>query len=122
MKNVQEDYSSLGDSNAKPDNEQTTTRQGEKINGFTVGFQAASSLSTGRKFVLGVIIVIVIAFTWVGSTQTAKSTYSGGFKAPFFLVWFGTAWMMVVFPLTVPLYFIVGPGKLSIDGFKQLWR
>lgn len=86
------------------------------------GFQAASSLSTTRKYIIGTLIVVIIATTWVGSTQMAKSTYSGRFEAPFFVVWFGTAWMMAVFPLTSPLYFVLGPGQLSFQGIHELWR
>ena len=87
-----------------------------------VKFNSASSLSTGRKFTVGLIIVAVIATSWVGSTQTAKSSLSGKFVAPFFLMWFGTAWMMVVFPLTAPIYFLTGRGKFNRQGFGELWR
>ena len=38
-----------------------------------VKFNSASSLSTRRKFTVGLVIVAVIATSWVGSTQTAKS-------------------------------------------------
>ena len=84
--------------------------------------QKASSLSTRRKFIVGIIIVIVIAVTWVGATQTAKSTYSGGFKAPFFLMWFGTCFMISVFPLTAPFYFISGRRRFNSQGLRELWR
>ena len=87
-----------------------------------VKFNSASSLSTRRKFAIGLIIVAVIATSWVGSTQTAKSSLSGKFLAPFFLMWFGTAWMMVVFPLTAPIYFLTGQGKFNRQGFRELWR
>ena len=87
-----------------------------------VKFEAASSLSTGRKFAIGLVIVAVIAGSWVGSTQTAKSSYTGKFAAPFFLMWFGTAWMMVVFPLTSLVYFLTGRGKFNPQGIRDLWR
>ena len=87
-----------------------------------VKFNSASSLSTRRKFTIGLIIVAVIATSWVGSTQTAKSSLSGKFVAPFFLMWFGTAWMMVVFPLTAPIYFLTGRGKFNRQGLRELWR
>ena len=47
----------------------------------------------------GVIIVIGIAISWVGSTQFAKSTYTSSFDAPWFVVWFSTSWMTVCFPV-----------------------
>ena len=87
-----------------------------------IKFQHASSLSTKGKFTVGIVIVVAIAVSWVGSTQTAKSTYGGGFAAPYFLVWFGTAWMMTVFPLTAPIYFITRQGRLGRQGLRQLWE
>ena len=81
-----------------------------------------SELSTRRKLLIGLVIVAFIACTWVGATQTAKSSYSGDFAAPFFLMWFGTASMIVVFPLTAPLYFITGRAPFSVHGFKELWK
>ena len=65
----------------------------------TAIFQPASSLSSKTKFVCGLMIVLVIATSSVGSTQTARSTLSGSFKAPFFIVWIGTSCMMSVYPL-----------------------
>ncbi len=111
--------SSLDHSTAKATDGQSAVV--ERDDSWKTGFNSASSLSNTRKFVIGIVIVIVIAITWVGSTQTAKSTYSGGF-APFFLVWFGTSWMMVVFPLTAPLFFVLGPGTLTVEGLRELWR
>ena len=48
---------------------------------------------------IGVVIVIGIAFSWVGSTQFAQSSYSPDFNAPFFVSWFSTSWVLVVFPV-----------------------
>ena len=66
-----------------------------------------SHLYTTRKFVVGIIIVLSIALSWVGSTQTAKSAYTStrDFNAPFFMMWFGTSWMIVVFPFSAVLHF-----------------
>ncbi len=80
-------------------------------------FQPASSISTRKKFTVGLVIVTVIACSWVGSTQTSKSVYSGSnFSAPFFNMWFGTAWMILLFPLTAPFYLIRKQGNI-----KELW-
>ena len=83
-----------------------------------------SSLSTRRMFFLGLIIVCLIAVSWVGSTQTAKSSFlsnGGNFTAPFFVMYFGTAWEILVFPLTVPFFFLTRKGSLNRNGVKQLW-
>ena len=89
---------------------------------FLEFFQSASSLSTSKKLIFGLFIVIAIATSWVGSTQTAKSTYDGKFKAPFFLVWFSTSWMMLVYPITVPLYFILNWKLPTWNNLRALWR
>lgn len=81
-----------------------------------------SKLTNNRKFIIGLIIVFVIASSWVGSTQTAKSSYTAGFSAPYFVTWFSTSWMIIVFPLTAPLYFITGKAKFSRTGVKELFR
>lgn len=60
----------------------------------------------------------------MGSTQLAKSTYNSNskFRAPFFLVWFGTSWMSVIFPLTVPFYFIFTRKLPTLSSIQELWR
>ena len=73
---------------------------------------------TWKKFLLGLLIVFIIACSWVGSTQTGKSAYSNNFKAPFFSMWFGTAWMMSLFPLSAPFYFLTQ--KRSIKDLLKL--
>ena len=75
------------------------------------------SLSSVRKFVFGLVIVCVIACSWVGSTQTAKSAYTGNFKAPFFSMWFGTSWMIILFPISTLFFYSTRQG-----GMKDLWR
>ena len=72
--------------------------------GHTAIFQPASSLSSKNKLVFGLVTVLVIAISWVGSTQAARSTLSGPFKAPFFIVWVSTSCMMSVYPLVYLWY------------------
>ena len=81
-----------------------------------------SQLTNRRKLMIGLVIVLVIAFSWVGSTQTAKSSYTDGFSAPYFVTWFTTSWMILVFPLTAPLYFLTGRAKLNTAGINHLLR
>ena len=93
-----------------------------RVSSTTAVLKKPSSLSTKRKFFLGLVIVCVIAVSWVGGTQTAKSSFNTGFNAPFFVMYFSTAWMMLVFPLTLPLFFLSGRGTLDFSGLKQLRR
>lgn len=86
-----------------------------------------SSLSTKRKFILGLVIVCLIAVSWVGSTQTAKSSFTqttdnATFAAPFFVMYFGTAWEMLIFPLTMPFFFLTGKHRLNTKGVRELWK
>lgn len=91
--------------------------QKKKIGYNVPGKPVPSSLSSGKKVLFGLVLVCLIACSWVGSTQTAKSAYTGDFKAPFFIMWFGTAWMISIFPIVVPIYIVVE--KKSV---KKLWR
>ena len=50
------------------------------------------------KTLWGIVIVVGIAISWVGSTQFAKSTYTDTFNAPWFTVWFSTSWISLCFP------------------------
>lgn len=54
-----------------------------------------------KKMLIGVLIVIGIAISWVGSTQLAQSAFSADFNAPFLITWFSTSWMSTVFPLYI---------------------
>ena len=81
-----------------------------------------SRLSDKRKFTLGLVIVLIVACSWVGATQTAKSSFTDGFSAPFFVTWFSTAWMILVFPLTAPLYFVTGRAKFNLEGIRDMLR
>ena len=89
-----------------------------------------SHLDTGRRLAVGLLLVVVIALSWVGSTQTAKSSLTGGrtkfngtnFNSPFFVMWFGTGWMMAVYPLSCVVFFAVNRDKWSCSGVRELWR
>lgn len=82
-----------------------------------------SHLYTTKKLVLGLLIVVAIALSWVGSTQMAKSSFTPSqFEAPFFVMWFGTAWMMCVYPLSCVLFFVLHRNQWSWTGVKILWR
>ena len=66
----------------------TINNQKKEIKRFTY------SLETGKKLIFGVLIVIGISFSWVGSSQFTENTYTKSFRAPAFMMWFSTSWMM----------------------------
>lgn len=66
--------------------------------------QENNSRKKALRTLYGIIIVVGIAISWVGSTQFAKSTYTGSFDAPWFVVWFSTAWMSLSFPVILLCY------------------
>ena len=78
---------------------------------------SGATISSRRKLVLGLPIVLGIAVSWVGSTQTAKSTYSAHFNAPFCTVWFTTLWMIVCFPLYLAARLLIAKETLH-----TIWR
>lgn len=70
-----------------------------------------------RKFFTGVTIVLLIAVTWVGSTQSGKETYTSHFNAPYFTIWFSTSWMILTYPVCIPVYLWLYGNNLS-----RMWR
>lgn len=66
------------------------------------------------KIFAGIIIVFLIAVSWTGSTQFAKSTYTPTFHAPYFLTWYNTCFMTIIYPLfMVPLMCKKSPWRLQ---------
>ena len=101
-------------------NVQKKTSPTRKPDRTSTVFLPASSLSTKTKLLVGLCIVLVIAGSWVGSTQTAKSTLTGGnnCKSPFFVVWFGTSWMLCVLPVVYVWFLIQLMYRTVRNGFQ----
>nr|CAB3266245.1 solute carrier family 35 member F3-like [Phallusia mammillata] len=61
---------------------------------------AESPTNTTRKTLIGLVIVILLALSWVGSQQLAQSANTtSDFNAPFFTTWFSTCWMVLCYPV-----------------------
>ena len=70
------------------------------------------------KIIFGIIIVLLIAVSWVGATQFAMRTYTSSFDSPYFTTWYTTVYMVVVFPLfSLPQFFKKRPWR-----FKTFYR
>ncbi|XP_072038677.1 solute carrier family 35 member F3-like [Amphiura filiformis] len=72
------------------------------------------------KVVIGLIIVLGIAVSWVSLTQFVKSTYSATFDGPFFTIWFTTAWMMVCYPVHIIGAMVLSREKRA-GGLRKLY-
>lgn len=85
-----------------------------------VSFQIQEDASRRNLFrkLCGGVIVIGIALSWVGATQFAKSTFTNTFHAPWFVVWFSTAWMSVSFPVISVCYRLV-KGWGFLNSFRK---
>ncbi|XP_072045363.1 solute carrier family 35 member F4-like [Amphiura filiformis] len=74
------------------------------------------------KTISGLLIVIGIAVSWVGSTQFATSTYSADFFAPSFNVWFSTLWISVCYPVFIIGALVFNRESRSREGVLNLHR
>ncbi|XP_033629308.1 solute carrier family 35 member F4-like [Asterias rubens] len=75
-----------------------------------------------RKTIFGLVIVVGIAFSWVGATQFSQSTYTSDFSSASVNVWFSTSWMLVCYPVYVIGCLVVLPRSRSGAGLKTLHR
>ena len=73
------------------------------------------------KVVIGLIIVVGIAVSWVSLTQFVKSTYSATFDGAFFTIWFTTAWMMVCYPVHIIGAMVISSKKRQ-GGLRKLFQ
>jgi len=49
-----------------------------------------------KKLIIGTLIIIGIAFSWVFSTQISQRIQTNdSFSCPFFIIWFSTAWILL---------------------------
>ncbi|XP_055327759.1 solute carrier family 35 member F4-like isoform X2 [Paramacrobiotus metropolitanus] len=63
-------------------------------------------MSDKSKHILGLGLVVVHCITVLSAAQFAKATYSKDFSAPFFIVYFRSAWRIIVFPTFMVLKYI----------------
>ncbi|XP_028729380.1 solute carrier family 35 member F4 isoform X1 [Peromyscus leucopus] len=57
-----------------------------------------SCTSVVLKAVWGLLIILSVSSSWVGTTQIVKITYKN-FYCPFFMTWFSTNWNIMFFPV-----------------------
>lgn len=54
--------------------------------------------NTALKVLGGLLMVLCISSSWVGTTQVVKLTYQS-FSCPFFISWFSSNWNILFFPI-----------------------
>ena len=101
----------------QPENETVESPNDVIINDVSDDITQKSLHASKKRFFIGLAIVLLIAVTWVGSTQSGKETYTSHFNAPYFTIWFSTSWMILTYPVTIPLYLWLYGKDLS-----GLWR
>uniref|UniRef100_A0A8C5WJD4 Solute carrier family 35 member F4 n=1 Tax=Leptobrachium leishanense TaxID=445787 RepID=A0A8C5WJD4_9ANUR len=69
--------------------------------------------STFLKIAWGVLIILSVSFSWVGTTQIIKITYKS-FSCPFFMTWFSTNWNIMFFPVYYSGHLATAPEKQSL--------
>ncbi|XP_037595391.1 solute carrier family 35 member F4 isoform X1 [Cebus imitator] len=57
-----------------------------------------SCTSMVLKAIWGLLIILSVSSSWVGTTQIVKITYKN-FYCPFFMTWFSTNWNIMFFPV-----------------------
>ena len=57
-----------------------------------------SCTSMVLKGIWGLLIILSVSSSWVGTTQIVKITYKN-FYCPFFMTWFSTNWNIMFFPV-----------------------
>lgn len=59
----------------------------------------ASTSDHTKKSIIGCVIVVFLALSWVGAQQFAQAAVRlHSFDAPYFMTWFSTCWMLLCFP------------------------
>lgn len=54
--------------------------------------------NTALKVLGGLLMVLCVSSSWVGTTQVVKLTFQS-FSCPFFISWFSSNWNILIFPI-----------------------
>lgn len=78
------------------DGAQTNPENSSQENRIKARCRSCSSVLL--KAVWGLLIILSVSSSWVGTTQIVKITYKN-FYCPFFMTWFSTNWNIMFFPV-----------------------
>ncbi|KAM8834139.1 uncharacterized protein slc35f4 isoform 1-T1 [Synchiropus picturatus] len=78
--------------------------------------------STALKVLGGLLMVLCVSSSWVGTTQVVKLTFQS-FSCPFFISWFSSNWNILFFPLYYSGHFMLTREKQTpIQKFRECSR
>ncbi|TKC33410.1 hypothetical protein EI555_016639, partial [Monodon monoceros] len=76
----------------------TQTHPEDSSQGNRIKARCLSCTSVVLKAIWGLLIILSVSSSWVGTTQIVKITYKN-FYCPFFMTWFSTNWNIMFFPV-----------------------
>nr|XP_039325408.1 solute carrier family 35 member F4 isoform X2 [Saimiri boliviensis boliviensis] len=82
--------------NRSDDGTQTHSENSSQEN--RIKARCLSCTSMALKAIWGLLIILSVSSSWVGTTQIVKITYKN-FYCPFFMTWFSTNWNIMFFPV-----------------------
>ncbi|XP_047249090.1 solute carrier family 35 member F4 isoform X3 [Girardinichthys multiradiatus] len=75
--------------------------------------------STALKVLGGLLLVLCVSSSWVGTTQVVKLTFQS-FSCPFFISWFSSNWNILFFPIYYSGHvFTTGEKQTPIQKFRE---
>ncbi|MBN3314536.1 S35F4 protein, partial [Atractosteus spatula] len=108
---------------------QTTGEEGSESHADTPGSegsetrsQCQSCTSTALRVLGGLLLVLSVSSSWVGTTQVVKLTFQS-FSCPFFMTWFSTNWNILFFPIYYSGHLVTARQKQTpIQKFRECSR
>nr|BAC33198.1 unnamed protein product [Mus musculus] len=102
------------------DGTQTRPESSSQENGLKA--RCLSCTSMVLKTIWGLLIILSVSSSWVGTTQIVKITYKN-FYCPFFMTWFSTNWNIMFFPVYYSGHLATAQEKQSpIKKFRECSR
>ncbi|XP_036398599.1 solute carrier family 35 member F4 [Megalops cyprinoides] len=84
--------------------------------------QCHSCASAALKVLGGLLVVLFVSSSWVGTTQVVQLTFQS-FSCPFFITWFSTNWNILFFPLYYSGHLVTTREKQTpIQKFRECSR
>ncbi|XP_023149481.2 solute carrier family 35 member F4 isoform X1 [Amphiprion ocellaris] len=90
---------------------------GSETSGESRSYQTCTN--TALKVLGGLLVVLCVSSSWVGTTQVVKLTFQS-FSCPFFISWFSSNWNILFFPIYYSLHVVTTREKQTpIQKFRE---